>query len=53
MSMKLEALHLVKKLLKTMLFYILRHDVGESVFCGDVMDGDLAFTDKLPTEEEP
>ena len=44
MSTKLEILDLVKKLLKTMLVEMLCPDVGELVFCGDVMDGDLAFT---------
>ena len=46
MSMKLEVLDLVKTL-KTMLVEMLRPDVGELVLRGDVIDGDLAFTDKL------
>ena len=53
MSMKLEVLDFVKKLLKTMLAEMLRPDVGELILRGDVMDGDLAFTDKLADVEEP
>ena len=53
MSMKLEVLDLVKKLLKTMLVEMLRPDVRELVLRGDVMDGDLAFTDKLTNVERP
>ena len=53
MSMTLEVIHLVKKLLKTMLVEMLRLDVGELVLRGDVMAGDLAFTDKLTNVEEP
>ena len=30
-----------------------RPDVDELVLRGDVMDGDLAFTDKLTNVEEP
>ena len=52
-SMKLEVLDLVKKLFKTMLIEMLRPDVGELVLRGDVMDGDLAFTDNLTNVEEP
>ena len=52
MSMKLEVLDLVKKLLKTMLVEMLRPNAGELVLRGDVMDGDVAFTDKLTTVEE-
>ena len=37
MSMKLEVLDLVKKLLKTMLVEMLRPDVGELVLRGDVI----------------
>ena len=53
MSMKLEVLDLVKKLLKTMVVEMLRLDVGELVLRGDVMDGDIAFIDKLTNAEEP
>ena len=53
MSMKLEVLDFVKKLLKTMLVEALRRDVIESFRRGDVMDGDLALTDKLTNLEEP
>ena len=53
MSMKLGVLDLVKKLLKTILVEMLRPDVGELVLRGDVMDGDLSFTDKLMNVEEP
>ena len=49
--MKLEVLHLVK-LLKTMLVEMLRPDVGEIVVRGDVLDGNLALSDKL-TNVEP
>ena len=52
-SMKLEVLDLVKKLLKTMPFEMLRLDVGELVLRGDIMDVDLAFTDKLTNVECP
>ena len=52
-SMKLEVLDLVKKLLKTMPFEMLRLDVDELVLRGDIMDGDLAFTDNLTNVEEP
>ena len=53
MSMKLEVANFGKKLLKTMLVEMLRPDVGELVLRGDVMDGDLAFTDNLTNVEEP
>ena len=52
-SMKLEVLDLVKKLLKTMPFEMLRLDVGELVLRGDIMDVDRAFTDKLTNVECP
>ena len=52
MSMRLKILIFVEKLLKTMLFDILRRDVGELVLRGDVTDGDLAFTDKIQNVEE-
>ena len=50
---KLEVLDLVKKLLKTMLVEMLRPNAGELVLRGDVMDGYLAFTDKLTNIEKP
>ena len=53
MSMKLEVANFGKKLLKTMLVEMLRPDVGELVLRGDVMDGYLAFTDKLTNIEKP
>ena len=51
--LKLDVLDLVKKLLKATLVEVLRPDVGELVLRGNVMDGDLAFTDKLTNLEEP
>ena len=52
-SMKLEVLDLVKKLLKMMLVEMLRPDVSDLVLRGDLKDGDLAFTYKLTNVEEP
>ena len=52
MSMKFDVLDLVKILLKTMLVEMLRPDVGEIVVRGDVLDGNLALSDKL-TNVEP
>ena len=53
MSLKLDVLDLVRKLLKAMFVEVLRPDVGELVLRGDVMDGYLAFTDKLTNIEKP
>ena len=53
MSLKLDVLDLVRKLLKAMFVEVLRPDVGELVLGGHVMDGDLAFIDKLTNVEEP
>ena len=53
MSMVLEVIDIVKKLLKTMLVEMIRPDVGELVLRGDVMDGDALFTDTLTNVEEP
>ena len=50
--LKLDVLDLVRKLLKAMFVEVLRPDVGELVLGGHVMDGDLAFIDKLTNVEE-
>ena len=51
MSLKLDVLHLVRKLLKAVLVEMFRPDVGELVLHGDVMDGGLVFIDITNVEE--
>ena len=51
LSLKLDVLHLVRKLLKAVLVEMFRPDVGELVLHGHVMDGGLAFIDITNVEE--